>query len=236
MKLVKPSSSIWGMSQPEPLEFIERHGRRCYQSEGRIAPGTAEPFVRKLIERGHESVLEHVSLSVEFVVDRGVSHELVRHRLASYSQESTRYCNYGSGHVAFVIPPWLWLHPGIYDAGPNGEIRTPGKEPIPPNTPAMRGEFAWAAMMLAAARTYQDLVAGGWSPQRARSVLPSALKTEIGVTANVRQWREIFRQRTAPAAHPQMREVMVPLLRECREEWPALFDDIECKEFDRWKI
>lgn len=214
MFLVKPSFEIIA-STPAPLGLLELCGRTCYKSEGKAAEGTAVPFVGSLIRRGHESVIEHASLTVKFIVDRGVTHELVRHRLAAYSQESTRYCNYGkAGHVTFVIPPWLEIEPGEYDCSTDafGRHGTAGRR--------------WGVAMLAAERTYLDLLDFGWSPQQARSVLPNSLKTEIAMTANLREWRHVFRLRTAAAAHPQMREVMVPLLAECQRLIPVVFDDL----------
>jgi len=153
-----------------------------------------------ILKAGHESVIEHESLSVRFICDRGVSHELVRHRLASYSQESTRYCNY-SGGVTF-IRPCFW--------GENwAEYRT------------------WKIMMARAEWAYTELLGMGCSPQQARSVLPNSLKTEIVVTANLREWRHILRLRCSKAAHPQMRQLMIPLLKQLQDRIPVLFDDIE---------
>lgn len=201
MRIVDPSYTILTpLDGPAILRFIEQAGRTAYLSHDRITEDSAPKFVRMLISRGHESVLEHVSLSVRFVCDRGVSHELVRHRLAAFSQESTRYCNY-SGEVAFVRPPfwdeesdafWLWRH-----------------------------------AMTIAEEGYQRLLDLGATPEQARSVLPNSLKTEVVMTANLREWRHVLRLRTSAAAHPQMRELMVPLLRELQQRVPVVFEDLE---------
>ena len=212
MILVKPSHEILFIS-PKPLETIEAAGRICYKSENKITEGSAEKFVRMIIKRGHHSVIEHASMSVRFICDRGVTHEIVRHRLAAYSQESTRYCNYKGG-VTFIIPPWIDLPKGeFFDAG---ELFS-----------GYCSEYVWFRSMQNAEAAYIHLLADGWSPQQARSVLPNSLKTEIVMTANLREWMHVFKLRTSKAAHPQMRELMIPLLKEVKTLVPVIFDDIK---------
>lgn len=215
MILVKPSYEILTpINGREILRFIETTGRVCYKSEDKANADSATRFCRNLLNRQHESVIEHVSMSVKFVVDRGVSHELVRHRLASFSQESTRYCNYGNKGVRFVIPPWLSIPPGEgYTIDATRAL-------------AYREAWSWLHALLEAERRYLDLLTEGWSPQQARSVLPNSLKTEIVMTANLREWRHVFKMRCDKAAHPQMREVMIPLLNEVYKNVPVLFDDL----------
>lgn len=204
MELVYPGVEILTpINGNEILKHIERCGRVCYKSEDRITDGSAERFVAGLIRRGHESVLEHYSITVKFTCDRGVSHEIVRHRLASYSQESTRYCDYSSG-IAFVWPCYL----------------TAGTDEA----------YDWINACGAAEKAYKRMIADGLSPQQARTVLPNGTKTELVMTANLREWRTVLKQRTAKAAHPQMREVMLMLLDEFRERIPIVFDDIEVKD------
>lgn len=210
MKIIKAGFEILGEPDgAEILKRIELAGRVCYKSEDKIEDGSAERFVCSLIQRGHESVLEHEKLSVRFICDRGVSHELVRHRLASYSQESTRYCNYskdGFGGEITVIEPAFF------------------------GRPWERKYHIWMLCCKQAEQTYFELLSMGATPQEARSVLPNSLKTEVVMTADLREWRHILRLRTDKAAHPQMREVMVPLLAELKERIPAVFDDIEVVE------
>lgn len=214
MLLVKPSYKILCLTTG-PLRLLEAAGRTCYKSEDKITDDSAEPFVRRIIhDYKHESVIEHASLTVRFIVDRGVTHELVRHRLVSYSQESTRYCNYAKKGVCFVIPPWLSIQP--CELGSNGWMTSSGPD----------GE--WLQAMCQADAHYMNLLSAGWSPQQARSVLPNSLKTEIVATANFREWRHILKLRTAQAAHPQMREVMVPLLTDLANQYPVIFGDIPC--------
>lgn len=182
----------------QTLKRIEHAGRTCYKSEKRITDESAKAFVRMLIERGHESVFEHESVTVRFVCDRGVSHEIVRHRLASYSQESQRYVRY------------------------NGDI-----EFINPRMPNAKAYEAWQELCERAEETYKELLSYGVQPQQARAVLPNSTKTEVVMTANLREWRHFLKLRTATAAHPQMRELTVPLLEELQRQIPVVFDDIK---------
>jgi len=221
MKIIKPYFEI--LSKIDGLEMIqniERAGRTCYKSEDNITNDSAEKFIKMLIDRGHESVLEHEKISVLFVCDRGVSHEIVRHRLASFSQESTRYCNYSKdkfeNKITFIQP--LWISDEQIELVKNLNEKVYRK--IENTT------FAWYASILQSTQAYKALIKYGWQPQQARSVLPNSLKTEIVVTANIREWRTIFKQRTAAAAHPQMRELMCPLLDELKRIVPVVFNDI----------
>lgn len=209
MKLIRPYFEIEGFYMDDP-GAMERIGRVCYKSEDKITGESAEKFIKARLGK-HESVIEHSALTVRFICDRGVTHELVRHRLCAYSQESTRYCNY-SGEVTFIIPPWVELEEGEYI----------GTWPRSSNM----ATNLWADAMLMAENTYTNLIAVGWTPQEARTVLPNSLKTEIVVTANFREWRHIFSLRCALTAHPQMRELMIPLLNEVKQCIPFIFDDL----------
>jgi thymidylate synthase (FAD) len=217
MKLVKPSYKILSnLDSGKILENIEIAGRTCYKSEEKITKESAKEFVKMIIKRGHESVLEHEKITVKIICDRGVSHELVRHRIASFSQESTRYCNYSkdkfNNQVSFIIPFWLDLKENT-----NYEITVPSEDP----------KMIWLRSMSRAEVDYFRLVGvGKWSPQQARSILPNSLKTEVVISANLREWRLIFKQRTAKVAHPQMREIMCPLLDELKIKLPIFFNDI----------
>ena len=190
------------------LSRIEQCGRVCYKSEDRIKEGSAEAFCRGIIKRGHEAVLEHCSFTVKFVCDRGVSHEIVRHRLAAYCQESTRYCNYSKGQF-------------------NSEITVIKPLYLSEDTESYR---IWKEACVGAEAAYFALLDEGCSPQQARAVLPNSLKTEVVMTANIREWRHFFKLRCSPAAHPQMREVATMLLRQVQRLIPVLFDDIYPEE------
>ena len=216
MLLIRPSYEILKIDE-NPLQLLELAGRTCYKSEDRITECSAEPFVKRIVHSyKHESVIEHCGATVKLIIDRGFSHEVVRHRLASYSQESTRYCNYGKGggNVCFIIPPWTNIQSGYYSISDIPDEMNENDE-------------VWYNQMLFSERRYLELLRGGWTPQEARSVLPNSLKTEIVMTANLREWRHIFKLRTSKQAHPQMREIMVPLLAEFQKRVPVIFDDFD---------
>lgn len=213
---VNEAPGIWVSSYSpgfHELKAIERVARTCYKSEDRISVDdeSARKLIRHLIEDGHDAMLEHGSLTVKFICDRAVSHELVRHRMASYAQESQRYCNYSKdkfgGNVTFICPWWM----NEMDVG----------YPI------------WREVCLDAEKAYFDLLDKGYLPQQARMVLPNCTKTEVVVTANYREWRHILKLRTAKDAHPDIRRLMEGLLNELHESLPVIFDDIPAKEV--WK-
>ena len=192
------------------LKRIEQAGRVCYKSEEKITNDSCAPFVKMLISRGHEAMIEHCTFTVKFVCDRGVSHEIVRHRIASFAQESTRYCNYSAdkfGNEITVILPFF------FDTGMGTASNSAVYE-------------EWKTACEVAERAYFKLLEYGAKPEEARSVLPNSLKTEIVVTMNLREWRHFFKLRTAKAAHPQMREITTPLLETLKRQIPVVFDDI----------
>lgn len=208
MKIIEPSYEIldnindhWG---EDILRNIELAARVCYKSEDKMTKDSARTLVANLIKRGHESALEHEKISVRFICDRGMSHEIVRHRIASYSQESTRYCNYAKGDFGGEL---TFIKPFFFKDGSE--------------------EFEeWRLACLGAEQAYLKLIELGRSPQEARSVLPNSLKTEIVVTMNLREWRHFFFLRSARDAHPQMRELACPLLQDFRCFIPVVFDDV----------
>lgn len=206
MKIIEPSVEILTPIDGEAiLKMLEAVGRTCYKSEDKIQEGSAEKFIAGIVKRGHEAVIEHYNITVKFICDRGVTHEIVRHRLASYCQESTRYCNYSSdkfGTEITVIKP-CFLEEGT------------------------EGFRMWAGLCSLAEAYYFDLLNWRCTPQEARSVLPNSLKTELVMTANIREFRHFFKLRCSKAAHPQMREVALMLLKEFKERIPVLFDDID---------
>ena len=205
MKIIKPSVEfITPIDGEVVMKRLEQCGRICYKSEDRISAESADKFIRGIIKRGHEAVLEHCSFTVKFICDRGVSHEIVRHRLASYCQESTRYCNYGQdrfGSEITVIEP-CFLEPGT------------------------RAYKRWQEACSDAEDAYFDLLEIGCAAEEARAVLPNSLKTEVAMTANVREWRHFLKLRCSTAAHPQMREVATQVLENCYRVMPVLFGDI----------
>lgn len=211
MRLLHPSIEfLWATESP--LQTIEAAGRVCYKSEDRITPDSAKTFCRRLIKNGHEAMIEHASMSYKVICDRGVTHEIVRHRLFSYAQESTRYCNYKGG-VTFIIPSWCQL---LQPAGYEDEESLINTD----NSP----EGLWLKAMRRAEVAYIGLLQKEWTPQQARSVLPNSLKTEIVITGNLREWRHFFKLRTTKSAHPDMQAVAGLLLKDAQQRIPLLFD------------
>lgn len=209
MKLIEQSHEILSISD-SPLQMIEKAGRTCYKSERLITPDSAEKFVMMLRDNGHHAMVEFGYMTVRFITNRGVTHELVRHRLCSFAQESTRYCDYGRKDMEFIRPVWA----------EDVELNDRSKVQKPSD---------WWSFILAlmyAEEVYKNLLKCEWKPQQAREVLPNALKTEIVVQANLREWRHIFKLRCSPKAHPQMVALMRPLLEEVRGLIPVLYDDI----------
>lgn len=206
MKIIDPSFFFMHIPDGEfILSHLELAARTCYKSEDQAGPESARKLLGRIIRLGHDSVLEHIAVTVRIICDRGVTHELVRHRLCSFSQESTRYANYAHdkfGNEITVIRPFFWQEDEQRYA-------------------------IWLGAMQACEDAYLRLVQAGASAQEARSVLPNSLKTEIVITANIREWRHIFKLRCDKAAHPQMRQIMQPLLVAFQERVPLLFDDIK---------
>lgn len=209
MKIIKADTQIYGEINGEAiLRKLESIGRTCYKSENKSVNNTAGTFVASLIKKGHESILEHETLTIKFIVDRGVSHEIVRHRIASFAQESTRYCNYSqdrfNSEITVIRPFYL-------------EVDTEGYK-------------NWKNSCETAEKEYFNLLNYGCTPEEARAVLPNSLKTELVMTANLREWRHFFNLRAlnkTGKAHPQMLEITRPLLKTLKEIIPIIFDDLE---------
>lgn len=212
MKIISPNVEVINFSWKEnPLLEIEKIARTCYKSENNITENSSTNFVKTLLKHGHEAMIEHLTITVKIICDRGISHELVRHRIASYAQESTRYCNYNNekfGYELTFIKPLFW-----------GET-----------DPKFHG---WKWVMETLERKYFQFLAAGAKPEEVRSILPNSLKTEIIVSMNLREWRHFFKLRCVKQAHPQMREISIPMLFKFKELISIIFDDIEFdKEFE----
>ena len=204
MKLIEPSFEILFIEDGDTiLKRLELAGRTAYKSEDKITSESAPKFVHMLLhEKRHESVIEHGVITVRFICDRGVTHEIVRHRISSFTQESTRYCNYGKGKFGSEIT----LSPMMDNL----------------NTDQINRRVA---LYNEIEKVYLAEIAEGISPQQARDNLPTCLKTEIVMTANYREWRHFFKLRTAPNAHPQIRKLATSLVTEFKKRVPVLFDD-----------
>lgn len=205
MKTIKPKFIIESeVNGTEILKLIEKAGRTAYKSEDLINDESSLSFVNMIVKREHFSVIEHFNITVRIICDRGITHEIVRHRLASYTQESTRYCNYSKGKFGSeitVIKPCFWSEND-------------------------KRYIVWKEAMLFSEKSYNKLIELGSSPQEARSVLPNSLKTEIVMTMNLREWLHFFKLRTSDAAHPQMKEIAKPLLKEFQKLIPFIFENV----------
>ena len=202
--------AIMSGAEKTPPELIEMAGRTAYQSRDKITEGSAIKFVEMIRRRGHESVLEHSSMTVEFDnVSRGFTHELVRHRLASFTQESTRYVDESDFKV--IVPPTRDKDDKIVG------LELPNKEKI---------KVSFSDWVNLNEQMYRGLRSADWVPEDARQILPIGIKSQIVVTANFREWRHIFKLRTSPGAHWEIRRVLTNLLEEVKEKMPVIFDDI----------
>lgn len=205
MQLIKPYAKMVDVCDREQgiamLRFCEKAARISHRSEDTVTPDSWERFLRFIVlEHGDFSVIEHRTVTVEFVVDRGITHEIVRHRIAAYTQESTRFVNYEKKMPASFIAPL---------------------------SPDQINEYAaWDTAIGNVEEAYKYLIGKGVKPQIARSVFPNALASKLWMTANLRTWRHFFLMRTSAEAHPQMREVTIPLLAEFQEKIPILYEDI----------
>lgn len=222
MELIKPSIKFLWMTE-NPLQMIELAGRTCYKSEDKITKDSCKSFVEMLIKNGHHAMIEHAELSYRVICDRGVTHEIVRHRLFSYAQESTRYCNYANAdNIQFIIPCWL---PQLKDLEIiessmdfNYYVKTFRYMCIE--------TLFWVHTMGIAELKYSVAIKTlKWSPQKARSVLPNSLKTEIVIKGNFRQWRHFFKMRCSTKAHPQMQEIAYMILEDIQTRVQILFDE-----------
>ncbi|MFW5891142.1 MAG: FAD-dependent thymidylate synthase [bacterium] len=223
IKIIKPSYEIITPKEhiENMLQRIEKAGRTCYKSENKITKNSASKFVKKIVKRRHLSVIEHESISVKIICDRGVSHEAIRHRLCSFSQESSRFCDYNkdkfNNQITFIQPCWFENDYTQYDCNELNRLIT---------SPLDKDESKWLWVLFTSESEYQSLRESGWKPEQARSVLPNSLKTELVMTANLREWLHIFKLRTAKASHPQMREIMIPLCKEFQKLLPEIYGGI----------
>ena len=232
MIFIRPSYEILTpIDGKKILEKLERATRIAYKSEEFIKEGSAEKLMRKIVHTfKHESVIEHESISVRIICDRGISHEIVRHRLASYTQESNRYVNYASGvfnsQIKYIIPSWL--DDRVKQLLEDGKLKSV-KDILDekPDLPDRKALIYWWSSIHQSELNYENLVSEEkWTPQQARAVLPNSLKTELVMTANLREWRHFFKLRADKAEHPQMKEIAIPMLADFKKQIPVIFEDL----------
>lgn len=206
---------------------IEKAGRTCYQSEkGKVSVNSAKKFTAMIIKRGHESVIEHSSLTVKFFnLSRGFTHEIVRHRLASFSQESTRYVDYAKRGEEVDLDKFQLHCIAPPHRNEKEKVELENGEKL-----SLKDMFANIE------KYYRGLRKAGWLPEDARQVLPIGIKSEIVVTANLREWRHIFELRTSQFAHWEIRIAMIALLKELKKILPGIFDDFQKVGVDKNSI
>jgi thymidylate synthase (FAD) len=219
MKIIKPSIDeiIFHIPEGYTVEtWLEKCGRTCYLSSDKITEDSASRFVKMIRDRGHHAMLEHAMVSVRITTDRAIANEMVRHRLASFAQESTRYCNYTKNkfenNITIVEQPTL-------------NIDLPKEE-----LESSEAIKVWTAAMETAEYFYQKLIKLGIKPEIARSVLPLGLKTEIVLSANLREFRHIIKLRCASSAHPAIRSIFLEILQKLYDRIPSVYEDLY-KEF-----
>ena len=216
MKLIHSNVIFDEINAKEIYKKLEKHIRVCYKSEDKINENSHEKLISLIMQKQHHSVLEHCSISARIICDRGVSHEIVRHRIGAYSQESTRYCNYGKdkfGGVTFIIPSHIDMKEVEYEVLDGVSISN------------IDERFFLFALSVAE-QHYLGLLEHGWTPQQARAVLPNATKTEIDVTYNLRQWRHFIQMRATEYAHPDMKVIADYIKLTLQRELPLIFGDL----------
>ena len=232
MKIIDPTFEfVHVLSREDAYRIMATAARNCYRAELNATPKTDEETVEKIMRLGHLSVIEHVGVTVNIICDRGVTHELVRHRLASYSQESSRFCNYGAEkfgrELTFIRPSQCseqMLGQHTINWGKEGLVGIREQGPINPELFPGDNVFFWN--MAIAERDYMDLLDCGWTPQQARAVLPNSLATKIAMTANLREWIHVFRLRCDLPAHPDMRATMKPIMLAMLDQYPSVFQGV----------
>lgn len=200
VELVKP------VPYKDLLDKVEQMGRLCYKSEDKIKEDSAEKFIRGLIKSGHGSVIEHASMTLKFTTNRAMTHQIVRHRLCNFSQESQRYCNYSDDKfgddLVFIKPLWF------------DDVDSDARHSVSQAFNTAETEYNYLVKMC-------DL-----KPEQARDLLPNACKTEIGVTANMREWRHIFKERCFGHADPMIKDLMGKALEIAYTYYPVFFEDL----------
>jgi len=232
MKIVQPYACILteGIGA---LQHIEWCGRISHRSEDQQTDDSWQRFIETVVMgHGDWSIVEHATVTVDALVDRGVTHEWVRHRLFSYTQESTRFVNYAKQKDGKPQNPASFIYPKpdvvcpLCESGNELEPHPDNPNCLMHGAEACTYDYVWLNAIKCAEEYYKYLIVNGWRPQEARSVLPNALASRLIVTGNLRNWRHFFIMRTTAEAHPQMRQVTIPLLKEFQQSFPLLFDDI----------
>lgn len=229
MKIIQPEVYISQYDGVAIMKNIEKACRTCYRSEGNITDDSYKTLLKNCINRGHESVLEHEKITVKLICDIGVYKDLTRHRIASFSIESTRYCNYGKdkfdNEIRFIQP--IYYNDAWQIANYDGQAMTEEEQKC----------YYWYNCMLNIEETYLDMAKLGCTPDEMRMILPHSTAAEVVMTANIREWKHILELRCSKAAHPAVQQVMIPILLNFKENMPVIFEDVPYNtEFDSLKL
>lgn len=208
MRIVKPIVEIEKVDYNRIMKNLERACRTCYRSENNITEESYKTLLKNCINRGHESILEHEKITIRMICDVGVYKDLTRHRIASFSIESTRYCNYGKdkfeNEIKFIEPVNIDENTEIYEE--------------------------WKTACGEIEKHYLKMANFGATPDQMRMILPHSTAAQVTMTANIREWKHILSLRANAHAHPAVEQVMIPLLIHFKEKMPEIFDNIEYDE------
>lgn len=204
MKIIEPKIEVEKFDGKKVMKRIERACRTCYRSEGSITEDSYKTLLKNCITRGHESVLEHEKITIRMICDLGVYKDLTRHRIASFSVESTRYCNYGKdkfdNELKFIKPCNIEENSSLYDK--------------------------WLNSLEIIEKNYLDMSNEGAKADQLRMILPHSIAAEVTMTANIREWKHILALRTTNHAHPAIQQLLIPLLLLFKKEMPEIFEDV----------
>lgn len=207
MEIIEPKICVENYDSRKIMKNLERACRTCYRSEDLITEDSYRKLLMNCINKGHESILEHEKITVRMICDVGVYKDLTRHRFASFSIESTRYCNYGKDKFNNEIK---FIRPVFADEIDKFNI--------------------WEDTMHTIENAYMKMVAAGYKPDEMRMILPHSTAAEVTMTANIREWKHILDLRTKKMTHPAVRQLMIPLLLNFKKNMPEIFGDIEYDE------
>lgn len=205
MKIIEPLVEVENFDGLKIMKNIERACRTCYRSEDKITEDSYKNLIKNCVNRGHESVLEHEKITVRLTCDIGVYKDLTRHRIASFSIESTRYCNYGKdkwdNQIKFIKPCNIEGDSELYSN--------------------------WVGTMDFVEKEYIAMSKNGATPDQMRMILPHSTAAEVTMTANIREWKHIFELRCSKRVHPSVQQVMIPLLLYFKEKMPEIYESVE---------
>ena len=222
MKIIEPEVYIQKYDGIKIMKNIEKACRTCYRSEGKITEDSYKQLLKNCINRGHESVLEHEKITVKLICDIGVYKDITRHRIASFSIESTRYCNYSKdkfeNSIKFIKP--VYYTDAWQIANYEGQAMTEEELKC----------FYWYKCMSDIEETYLNMAQLKCTPDEMRMILPHSTAAEVTMTANIREWKHILSLRCSKGAHPAVQQIMIPILLNFKQNMNEIFEDVQYNE------